>query len=74
MSGGFAIVIVEKSTKAGLCFDYAITFSHVLVCMDDTTTQSLMVSFKVVVLHVLFDRQMKVLLSKGNDFVRTLRA
>ena len=40
--------------------------------MDDAATQSLVVSLEVVVLHVLFDEQAKVLLPERDDFVQAL--
>ncbi len=70
--GGFAIVVVEKSSYARPCSDYALAPSHLLVCMNDAATQSLVVSLEVVVLHVLFDEQAKVLLPKGDDFAQAL--
>ena len=68
----FAIVIVEKSSQARPCSDCAIAPSHLLLRTNDAATQSLVVSLEVVVLHVLFGRQAKVLLPKGDDFVQAL--
>ena len=40
--------------------------------MNDVATQSLVVSLCVVVLHIFFDGEAKMIFSKGNDLVQTL--
>ena len=72
VSGRFAIIVVEETAETGPCFDDALAPSHGLVCTDDVATQSLVL--EMVVLHVLFDSQTKMLFSKGNDLVETRRA
>ena len=71
-SGGGTIVIVEESPQARPCFYDALALSYILICMNDTATQSLVVPLDVVVLHIFFDGVAKMLLSKRNYLVQTL--
>ena len=64
--------MVEESPKARPCFNDALALSCILICMNDTATQSLVVPLDVVVLHIFFDGVAKMLLSKRNYLVQTL--
>ena len=72
LSGSFAIIVVEQAAQARACFDDALVLSHVLFCMNDTVIHPLMVSLCMVVLHILLDREAKMLLSQEDDLVQTL--
>lgn len=52
VSGHFAMVVVEESSKARPCFDSAVASSHALVYKYDSVAQSVVVSLDVVVFHV----------------------
>ena len=71
-SGRVAIVVIKVAAEARPCCDITFASSHVVVCKNDAAIQSLMVSFRMVVFHILPDRETKMFLSKGNDLVQTL--
>ena len=47
-SGSGTIVIVEESPQARPCFNDGLALSYILICMNDTATQSLVVPLDVV--------------------------
>jgi hypothetical protein len=70
-SRGVSIVEVEDSTQSFTTFEGACIRRARYRCLNQLVTESLMVSFSVIVIDKLKNDLPKMLFAEGNDFVQT---